>query len=425
MAIFACSSGAARTEPSPRVACLLGVLLLLLGGCAATPPQSAQAPPPPPKQAQPLEPAVLSLAEALLTRTTLPPGPPRPLVIDPLIDRATGTETAATRAMSSRIAAVVEARHPDFRLRPFNTATLSEQPLVLLGAISAVEAPGSLKNTAAPPGAYRIWAVLADLSTGRIVGHETAWVQAEAVDATPTAFHADSPAWVADARTTAYLKVCAGNPGDPIDPQWLAALRAEALLAEATAAYEAGQPDAALGLFTRARAEPGGGQLRAFNGIYLANVALGRRTAAEDAFAELVGYGLERQRLAVKFLFRPGGAAFWPDPAISGPYPMWLRQIARRTEASGACLEVTGHTSPTGTPAANDRISRARADRIRDRLVTERHDLARRTAAVGAGASQPIIGTGRDDATDLLDRRVEFRPMACARLTLAGAVGAS
>jgi hypothetical protein len=387
----------------------------LLGGCAAGPERGSQAPPPP-KEAQPLDVAVLALADALLARAELPPGPPRLLVIDPLIDRATGTETVATRSLSRRIAAVVEQRHPDYRLRPFNTETLALQPLVLLGAISGVAAPGSLQNTAAPPGAYRIWAVLADLSTGRIVGHETAWVQSETVDATPTAFHADSPAWLADPGTAAYLRVCAGNPGDPIDPQWLRALQAQALLAEATTAYEAGQADAALGLFTRARTTEGGSQLRAFNGIYLANAALGRRTEAEQAFSELVDYGLQRQLLAVKFLFRPGGAAFWPDPAISGPYPMWLRQIARRTEAAGACLEVTGHTSTTGAPAVNERISRARAERIRARLAAEQRDLAKRTAAIGAGASQPIIGTGRDDATDLLDRRVEFRPLACPDL---------
>ena len=180
-------------------------------------------------------------------------------------------------------------RHPDYRLRPF-TEALAPQPLVLLGAITGVTAPGSLQNTADAPGAYRIWAVLADLSTGRIVGHETAWVQSETVDATPTAFHRQ-PGLAPGPGTAAYLRVCAGHPGDPIDPRWLRGLRAPALLAEATTAYEAGQADAALAVLPGAD-NRAGRRLRGLNGIYLANAALGRRTEAEQAFSELVDYGL-------------------------------------------------------------------------------------------------------------------------------------
>jgi outer membrane protein OmpA-like peptidoglycan-associated protein len=335
------------------------------------------------------------------------------LVIDPLIDRATGTETATTRAMSRRIAARVEERHPGYVLQPFTLASLEARPLVLLGAITGVITGGSLTNSTATPGAYRIWAVLADLRSGTVVAHETAWVRPEEVDQTPTAFHRDSPGWLPDPAAAAYLRVCAGNPGDPIDPIWLQALRAEVLLAEAIAAYEAERYDSALSLYAAAAAEPAGGQLRTYNGLYLSNTALGRRAATEQAFAGLVDYGLARKQLAVKFLFRPGGTGFWPDPAISGAYPMWLRQIARRTDANDACLDVTGHASPTGDATANEQLSLARARRIRSRLVALAPGLGERTTAEGVGARQPLIGTGADDVTDLLDRRVEFRPSDC------------
>ncbi len=33
--------------------------------------------------------------------------------------------------------------------------------------------------------------------------------------------------------------------------------------------------------------------------------------------------------------------------------------------------------------------------------------------ANGVGSRETIVGTGRDDATDALDRRVEFKPLAC------------
>ena len=39
--------------------------------------------------------------------------------------------------------------------------------------------------------------------------------------------------------------------------------------------------------------------------------------------------------------------------------------------------------------------------------------LRTRTEVRGRGSREPLIGTGRDDATDVLDRRVEFEPRAC------------
>src|SRR5438477_5371520 len=109
---------------------------------------------------------------------------------------------------------------------------------------------------------------------------------------------------------------------------------------------------------------PGGEQLRVLNGLYLANIALGKQREAEAAFARLVDYGLERNRLAVKFLFRVASTRFWPDPAVSRPYPMWIREIGDRTAARGICLRITGHSSPTGSAVVNDRLSLARAERM-------------------------------------------------------------
>lgn len=401
--------------------------LLLLAGCGTTPaappapealPMRVSDAPKPPRTAQPLDEAVLSLTVALLDRARLePPGPSgrHDLVVDPLIDRATGQQTAVTRGMEQRIGTLVRARYPAFNLRPFGTAALDDQPLILLGAITPVAEAGVIPASEAPfPQVYRIWAVLGDLRTGRIVSHETAWVRGPDVDMTPTAFFRDSPAWSREPLTAAYLRTCAGDPGEAIDPAYLRALRAQAHAADGVRAYEAGNPAAALAAYEAASALPGGDQLRVRNGLYLANKALGRDAAAEAAFGAVVAQGLDRGELAVKFLFRPGTTAFWADPAISGDYPMWLRQIARQTEPRPFCLALTGHASPTGPAALNRRLSAARAEAVRGRLVAERPALRPRTVAEGVGASQPLIGTGTDDATDALDRRVSFAPEACA-----------
>jgi outer membrane protein OmpA-like peptidoglycan-associated protein len=121
----------------------------------------------------------------------------------------------------------------------------------------------------------------------------------------------------------------------------------------------------------------------------------------------------------VKFLFNPDSTAFWPDPAISGPYPMWLRAIADRAAADGACLRLTGHASPTGSVALNDQLSLARAQRIERDLVHLDPELRGRLEARGVGSRDPIVGTGADNATDALDRRVDFQPVSCLRLQAA------
>ena len=158
---------------------------------------------------------------------------------------------------------------------------------------------------------------------------------------------------------------------------------------------------------------PGGEQLRVLNGIYLANTRLHRTKAAMEAFGKVVDYGLKSDRLAVKFLFKPGSTQFTTDRSVRAPYDSWLERIAERTAANKGCLEVVGHTSATGLAALNDRLSGLRADYIKDRLEDNEHSLRGRLLASGRGSREMIVGTGKDDASDALDRRVEFKVAKC------------
>lgn len=413
---------AERGRPWRRLACALAGLFALLAaaGCA-TPPAPAIAADPPPvaltldEATDALASRMLSEAEAAVFPPGTDPAARRTLVIDPLIDRASGSETAATRGIAGRFERMVRERHPRLELKPFTLAALEEQPLILLGAITQAAAPGSRENVVAPSDTYRIWAVIADLRTGRILTRPSAWVRADSLDMTPTAFYRDAPVWAPDAMRAAYLRTCSTAPGGTIDPVYLRGLRAQAEVAEAIRAYDAGRPEVALALYRSAAQAPAGGdQQRVLNGLYLAHRALGQEAEAEAAFARLVDFGLAQDRLAVRLLFRPGSTEFVREREISGPYPMWLRQIADRAARRPGCLLVSGHASVSGTAAANDRLSLARARAVRARLVAERPALAARSWAEGRGAREPIIGSGTDDLRDALDRRVEFAPRACA-----------
>jgi outer membrane protein OmpA-like peptidoglycan-associated protein len=156
-----------------------------------------------------------------------------------------------------------------------------------------------------------------------------------------------------------------------------------------------------------------GDQLRVYNGIYLSSWKLGRKDEAAQAFGQIVDYGLKQNKLGVKFLFRPGSTLFWADPQVSGPYPVWLRQIAQRSAQQDKCMEVSGHTSRTGPEPLNERLSLARAQYVKQRLEVGNAQLGKRIATVGKGSSQNISGLGTDDARDAVDRRVEFRVVDC------------
>jgi outer membrane protein OmpA-like peptidoglycan-associated protein len=134
-----------------------------------------------------------------------------------------------------------------------------------------------------------------------------------------------------------------------------------------------------------------------------------------DAFGRMIDLSLKTSdRLAIKFLFKPGSTQFYYDPEARAPYQAWIGKIAQRTATNRSCLEVVGHTSATGLPAMNDRLSSLRADYIRDRVEAQDDILQGRLLSDGRGSREMLVGTGRDDQSDALDRRVEFKVVRCA-----------
>ena len=368
-----------------------------------------------PDTALPLAEATLALVDATLNDAELPPlseGRRRVLVIDPLIDRATGQETSATRIIGRRMAELIAERHPQFEVKPFTESVMAENPFLLLGSMTPSKL-GDTQPAAETADTYRIWAVLVDWERGMVLSHPTAWVKASDVDATPTEFYKQSPVWLSDALHAAYIRTCASAPDKPADPGYLQGVHTQSLVTQAIEAYESGDYRRSLALYEQARGQPEGVQLRVLNGIYLAKRALRDRRGEEADFKELVDYGLEKSRLALKLLFRPGSATL-PMEASAGPqYRMWLDALAERAGSREVCLLVAGHASRTGSAAFNDKLSHRRAEFAAHRLQKRERELQGRVQTQGFGFRQPLIGTGTDDFRDALDRRVEFSVRDC------------
>lgn len=384
----------------------------------STPPPVAPAPPPPPAPPPilPFDEAMLSAAQNLLGRAQLqapPAGASRhALVIDPLIDGVTGLQSVATQAMGARIVALVRERYPQYEVLEFTAANVQKSPLVLVGTFTGVNAE---RKTQGKREAYRICLALADLRSGKLVSKGLAFAKPDGVDPTPLPHDRDSPAWAEDATTTGYIRTCQGTrAGDPIHPAYIDRIIAGSLIAEASQAYNAGRYKEALELYETVARSPEGKQFRVYSGLYLSNWRLGRKDAAIQAFGQMVDQGLQNQRLGVKFLFRKGSTVLAREPGPNAaPYPLWLAEISTQVSRRNTCMEVVGHASPTGPEAVNDRLSGLRAEHVKGRLSRAAPALGKRLTARGVGSRETLVGNGRDDASDALDRRVEFKVMSC------------
>lgn len=368
------------------------------------------APTAPPLVAKPFKEAVAEATAQLLA--TLPHDmPARAVVVDPLLDGVTAEQNRATKGMETIVQQYVRDNQKKYWFEPLSVKSLDHKPLLLIGTFTGINDQG---QTSGARVVYRICLALADTATNTIVAKGVARATSEGVDLTPLNYFRDAPAWSADKVTDGYIRSCQGTkPGDAMDSFYRARLIAGASVNHAVEAYNAERYQSALDFYSIAMRAGSGDELRILNGVYLANWKLKRKQAAKLVVQRVVDFGIERKRMAIKFLFQPGSISFWKDPDFLTAYPMWMDELARQAAKRNACLNVLGHTS-RGDPDKGDvALSQDRAQFVRHLLVDRVPALERNINAIGRGAQDNLIGNGHNDTTDVLDRRVVFQVIDC------------
>lgn len=235
-------------------------------------------------------------------------------------------------------------------------------------------------------------------------------INARQFDPTPSRFFRDSPVFLPGYTSMGTFSSASSSKAEKTER--LRLLDIEAKTDRAVQAYEAGQYSNSEQLFSSIHVRDSN-NLTALSGIYQSLAAQKKTKAAEEALDNLIAAGIRTSKLSFRFLFRVRSVEFRDDLEIAEQYPLWIRRVAAQLKQSKSCLNVQGHSSKSGTAAYNDQLSLKRAEKVIELLARNEPLLKGRLKADGFGFNKNIIGSGTDDVTDAIDRRVEFKVHTC------------
>lgn len=387
-------------KPGLRAGVTGWAVALMLSGCQTPPPAA-------PAGEQPLPPSVVAVTDQAMALAASQRGlarfvrGPMTVYVAPVLDTPSRQQTAATVRVRELIVEQLKARHPEVRVVPFTAEAAAAADARLDTTLAAVTQGDGRRSGAR----YLLDMRMISLSTGEVLSQSRTTVVDTGLDTTPVGFYRDSPFTMSPAQSQVAAEAARLTERQRTLPI--------GRLDEAIGAYSAGRYDQALDLYRNAATLPGTDEMQSLVGAYLASARTGRDAESRESFSRIVALGLKTRAMGVKLLFAPGKTEFWPDPSISKPYPEWLREIARQSSQAGACLQVVGHSSHTGSEAFNQTLSGQRAEAVRQQLEAADPALVRRVSTAGVGWRDNLVGTGTDDLRDAVDRRVEFKVVDC------------
>src|SRR5258706_1708026 len=107
------------------------------------------------------------------------------VVIDPLIDSASGQQTVATHLAEQKISERVKANFAHLEIIPFEPANLAKAQYLLNGTLTP--------QTGGEPNRYRLKIALTEIKTSQVVAQANVNIRDAGVDSTPTPYFRDSP----------------------------------------------------------------------------------------------------------------------------------------------------------------------------------------------------------------------------------------
>ncbi|NJO14585.1 MAG: OmpA family protein [Thioploca sp.] len=261
---------------------------------------------------------------------------------------------------------------------------------------------------------YQITASILDLTHYTIVASSKMGIVSQGLNYQPTPSYEDNPMYIKDELLDNLISMIESPVGTHVNMNAYATITTKALLVEAQAAYDKSQYELAYRLFKNIIQQPHGKVMEAYGGLYSSAFKLGKLNEAEENFAHMVVLGVKVGNLPVKLLFQPNLTEFLAEPSLRQQYTIWLKQISRYFKKhQQQCVNIIGHTSQYGIYEYNKRLSKRRAEKIQSLMQSTFAGIIHRSKTIGKGPDETIVGTIPDSAENAIDRRVEFRVVAC------------
>lgn len=323
--------------------------------------------------------------------------------VDLFFNEYSAEGAATAKGLQPQLVAAMSQAMPEAGFAALTTRNIQTAQWVLLAGYANVkqEEAGRVGNW------VRLKVVLADVKTGVHVADVMTYLDATQFNTAPSRFSKEAPMYLTDAAHKDRAAVLSGEKR-----AIGVGMRLRAELGEAIDIYESGQYAEAEVRF-RKIIEATPGNTGALSGLYQALWRQDKKAEAEKVFGKLALAGIDAGILSVKILFKLSSTEFIEETDLSQQYLVWLRAIAQQVAEKRVCLDVTGHASASGSADFNDRLSLSRASRIVTRMQQLAPATASRLKAYGKGSSEAVVGTGANDATDAIDRRVAFAVRSC------------
>lgn len=237
-------------------------------------------------------------------------------------------------------------------------------------------------------------------------------INAQQFDATPSRFFQDAPLYLTGTYQEARQEFSQGSKSATSTTSRNRFIALEGLIQEAILQFEQGKyTEAAQGFSAVLDKDPE--NLPALSGRYQVLIETEKKTDAKLALDRLIEAALSQGNISFKFMFQVRSTEFRDDLNITRHYSSWLKQLANKVDVSERCIQVLGHASRSGSFEFNKQLSQDRAQRVIAIMLKHSPGLKGRIKAEGRGYSENVVGSGKDDFTDAIDRRVDFNLTPC------------